>query len=412
MTNDFEETVFLKKEVIDKALKNIYTKNFDITKDIEPELYKATLDLFNKTIDNSFGKVEFGKPNYDFVQELKYNNAVFAAFKTHRQQNDIAQLLTDDNGKLKNFTEFKKDVSPIIGQYNENWLKTEYNTAVIRARQTANFKKFEQDADIFPNLKWLPSTSIEKRKEHVPFYNTVRPINDEFWKLHFPGNVWNCKCRITNTDETVTELDYPKQGGDKGLKTNPVFTRSIFDFKTHPYAQNGYLPANTLLKVVTDYVDKTTYKPIVLKEYKNGGKVIISNLLNKQASDYKDLTIIADYFAKKEAKIVEILPKLHFKDDNYKLLFNGAYKNKCPDLKINNEFYEYESSQKPVNKTKLKNMIGRGLKQSDKILIEIDDNVNTSFIKKLINNRIREKQKVSEVWIYKNKKLDLIYKTQ
>ena len=33
----------------------------------------------------------------------------------------------------------KKEAEAIIGKYNQNWLKTEYNTAVISSRNAANF---------------------------------------------------------------------------------------------------------------------------------------------------------------------------------------------------------------------------------------------------------------------------------
>jgi len=90
---------------------------------------------------------------------------------------------------------------------------------------------------------------------------------------------------------------------------------------------------------------------ILIKEYENGGKYYENKLLDKTANDYYDLSIIANEFARL-GNVVEILPRLHFKDILYKQIFDGAYANKCPDLKINSKFYEYKSYNGEWNKKK------------------------------------------------------------
>lgn len=58
--------------------------------DIQRELYRQTLRLLNEAVDRGFTlSIE---ENREFVEELKHNNAVFAAFKTHREQNDLAAI--------------------------------------------------------------------------------------------------------------------------------------------------------------------------------------------------------------------------------------------------------------------------------------------------------------------------------
>jgi hypothetical protein len=207
----------------------------------------------NLAIDKGFAGIRFNRPNEVFKYQLKYSNAVFSAFKTHRQQNDLAQKLTDADGNLVPFNVFKNEAAAIIGKYNHDWLKTEYNTAVIRARQAANFKKFEEDSDLFPNLKWLPSTSIDKREGHIPFYNLVKPITDPFWGQHYPGNLWNCKCGITNTDEPANEKT-PKANykPSDGIDENPAVTGELFS-KSNAYRTKGYLKPSKLDKVAGVY---------------------------------------------------------------------------------------------------------------------------------------------------------------
>ena len=127
------ETLFsFDEEVLKKALKNIYSKDFHPMTDIEENLFEATWKTMNKATDKGFGTRKTDDPDYDFYREIRMNNAVFAAFKVHRAQNDMAALLLDKNGSLKPFEQWVKEAMPIADHQMIHWLRTEYDTAVIR----------------------------------------------------------------------------------------------------------------------------------------------------------------------------------------------------------------------------------------------------------------------------------------
>ena len=156
----------------------------------------------------------------------------------------MAAQLLDSEGKLKPFEQWSKEVQPIATHQMEHWLKTEYDTAVIRAHQAADWRQFEREKDILLNLKWLPSTSIHPGADHKIFWGTVLPVDHPFWKSHRPGDRWNCKCPLTSTDEPCTPMDGIPEGGDDdkpadGLKGNPGQTGELFD-KSHPYVEHAY----------------------------------------------------------------------------------------------------------------------------------------------------------------------------
>jgi hypothetical protein len=198
-------------------------------------LWKITAQTLDKAITTGFGKVEYGQPNYELTGQLRGNASVFAAFKAHKQQNELAALLTDpETGKLKSFAQFKKDAQPVIGKYNRDWLKTEYSTAVSRARAAEQFARARQTQDLYPNLRWTPSRSANPREAHRPFYNKVWSIDDPFWASNYPGSLWNCKCGIERTDDPVTDdpavptvppvpgLDENPAGGELFTRTSPM----------------------------------------------------------------------------------------------------------------------------------------------------------------------------------------------
>lgn len=229
-------------EVIAKALVGIYKGEVDIDKGVEQNLYKETLRILNKATAKGIADAIDGgapAPKKDFLWQLRHSNEVFSAFKTHTQQNHLADLLTDSKGKLKPFGQFAKDSEAVIGKYNRQWLRTEYDTAVIRAHQAANWQKFEEEKDVLPNLEWIPSTSPNPSEDHMVFWGTILPVDDGFWDAHRPGDRWNCKCDLRSTDKAAThapDADIISKHDEpaKGLDNNPGKDGKIFN-QSHPY---------------------------------------------------------------------------------------------------------------------------------------------------------------------------------
>lgn len=154
-------------------------------------------------------------------------------------QNDIARQLLDGIGQLKSYEQFLRDVAPLTGKYCDQWLNTEYNTAVIRAHRAADWKHFETEKDVYPNLRWMPTTSAEPDPVHMKFWSSrlTLPVDDPFWDHHHPGERWGCKCTCEQTDEPVNDLgvhdDIPDTAS-KGLHGNPGQTGQLFS-EDHPY---------------------------------------------------------------------------------------------------------------------------------------------------------------------------------
>ena len=258
-----EEKFFSDKE-IEEILSRIYSGELNPTEDIEETLFEITLNKLNEAVDLSFSLIY--EANKDFINELKYNNEVFAAFKTHKQQNDLAALLVDEDGELRSFVKFREATKPIINRYNVDWLQTEYITAVKSARTAERFRRFERDKDLYPNVRWVPSVAVEPRVSHMAYYNQIRSLSDRWWLTHYPGCVWRCQCDIENTNLAIThkgnriataeekrksiQSEVKEQQAAPGLEYNPAFTGSIFS-KNHPYIKDAYPGAR---KAVANFI--------------------------------------------------------------------------------------------------------------------------------------------------------------
>ena len=150
----------------------------------------------------------------------------------------MARLLTDDQGNLRSFREWRELVTPIAAHQVGPWLQTEYSTAVLRAQQAVEWQQFEAEADVLPNLRWVPSTAVHPGADHQVFWNTILPIHHPFWDQHRPGDRWNCHCSLEATDEHPTApprgFELRGNGPQPGLNENPAKTGRLFA-QSHPY---------------------------------------------------------------------------------------------------------------------------------------------------------------------------------
>ncbi len=265
-----EESFGFTPEVMLSALRRIYGGELDPLRDIDPVLLGIFTECFNKAAQEGFSLATAADMDKDFVQAIRHSDEVFSAFKVHRMQKDIASFLLDADGNLKPFSEFAKDAMPVASHQCGAWLETEYDTAVLRAHQAADWMQFEREKDVLPNLKWMPSTSLHPGADHLVFWNTVRPIDDAFWNDHRPGDRWNCKCYLSSTDEPATSVPTVPDKLSKasrpqpGLDDNPAKTKAVFS-QNHPYMPQScskcpFRSKNIIKNVFRNILKKNCYQ--------------------------------------------------------------------------------------------------------------------------------------------------------
>ena len=133
------------------------------------------------------------------------------------------------------------------------------------------------------------------------------------------------------------------------------------------------------------------------------GEVWLSKELDFSKEETKDLLTIATCFAR--IGCVVLIPNpVHFRSESYQTIFGRLmgtrYERKCPDLLIDDAFYEYESYSRPWNKRKLSNMLSHGLRQSDRVIIDGRGGVPIRQILRSIRLRQNINSYITEIWVY------------
>lgn len=354
--------------MLEGFLRKIYD-GFDTSKEIEPSAWREVLRIINSGAVQGFTESNY-PPTHDesFLRSIRHSNEVFSAFKVHTMATKMADRLIGEDGKLRSYEEWRKAVAPIASHHVGSWLRTEYDTAVIRAHQAADWREFEHNKDIFPNLEWMPTTSPSPEAGHAAFWGkpVILPVDDPFWQEHRPGDRWNCKCSLEPTDTTVQRLDdeelaeaaKPEHRAQRGLEGDPARKGLITD--KHPYypescakcpfyASKGvkgwvrrHFSNRTKDCHSCPYVDKAVIKAKLEEQYPtdkwehsyidaSGGYVVTeheriaeSQVSKQELGVYRKEQDMARDLAKQGHKIVHLAEHNRPVGDRYDTLFDGV----------------------------------------------------------------------------------------
>ena len=440
-------------QVVALFLTNIYKQRFNIDSDIEAEMFRATRRIMADAMATGIADaVDNGTPmpSETFLNNLRHSAEVFSAFRVHKMQTDVASQMVDANGKLKTFAQFRKDVEPYVSHRNRAWLRTEYDTAVIRAHQATDWQQFESEKDVFPNLEWIPSTSPHPGADHQVFWGTVRPVNDSFWSEHRPGDRWNCKCELrqTEADATIPPMPTDADNPQPGLENNPGRDGELFSQK-HPYYPSGCMSCpfagghlaalmhglahkqdchqcekvnKVITKIIGEVKSLRDVAPPHVATYmtsKHSKRVFISPLYGQ--TERTENERLAAFVAKKMQQKVYILPLLDpdsktFAPLREKLLPPGVPDRKNPDFYIGGLLFDGKSMlrvKQTTNKKKhhndILNRIKDAKKQADNMILEIPTFITRRVISETIKGYLSQSNK-SRIIIVKHGEKCYVYK--
>ncbi|MDR1371833.1 MAG: hypothetical protein LBJ17_01710 [Dysgonamonadaceae bacterium] len=314
---------------------------------IHPDLFR----IWSENLCRGISGVMAGEEHAGLREQLKANVTRFAAYKAHEATRDVERARADMDGVERSGKDYRTFARKTLNAYTR-YQAAEYNAVIARARSAKQYLDMTGDGirtELYPNLKWLPSRSAHPRDEHVKFYGLTLPKNHPFWNSNQPGNLWNCKCDWTETDEPVTEGPLPEVPPAKGMEGNPAVTGEIFTDKA-TYLQRQ--PAEPVITGVEnsgwlfrnpkewrmDYFTDNEGVLITSRDRIESGK-LNDHEREKFAKEWSMCRVLAH-----NAQKIEFLAE---REGEYDILFNG----KPADLKktgSHNNIVEYAS--KAINR--------------------------------------------------------------
>ena len=175
-------------------------------------LFTDTFEQLQKALFRGFGANldDFAEGTREFIllTKLKDNLNRFSAAKTFQNVRDTVVFRLDE-GQLRPFNEFRTDAKKIYDQYNENWLKTEFETVVANAQAADQWIDAQRDKKTLPLLKYQTAGDERVRPLHASWDGIVKPVDDTFWDTRYPPNGFNCRCQaiqLEEGEEPITSL--------------------------------------------------------------------------------------------------------------------------------------------------------------------------------------------------------------
>ena len=382
------------------------------------------------TLDNAFKTV----PMSDAMRRrLQRSDYIFSGIKTFHEINEAFPSLLNTDGTRKPFTQFLEEVKHIDKTYNQHYLAAEFNFAQASAAMAAKWEQYAQDGERYL-LQYRTAGDDRVRPEHASLEGVTLPITDTFWEEFYPPNGWNCRCTVTQvlkSQATPTPHEQAIALGEDALKLdkhrffrhNSGITGKTFpDYNPYTIQRcrdcdiaKGKLklgkPSNEVCEACQMVHKCSLNQEETIKHGK--GEIHINSMVNRKDQDFHELLNTAKSFSE-EGAIVKLTPKMSRPPKFnyqcvYKDLIGTKFEGKCPDLNINGKWFEYEGFTSSNPKNAFRNMLNHGLKQSNRLIIKKPE-LSESYMRRLIQNRIREGQDINEIWTFDGQKVTLLYK--
>ncbi|GAB2824548.1 hypothetical protein GCM10027276_29210 [Comamonas piscis] len=106
------------------------------------------------------------------------------------------------------------------GKYPRNATPKEKNTLADALRAMSNdgyvltpeayatglWERVERSKAVMPYVRYITRGDDRVRPAHLAWDNLTLPVDDDFWKTHWPPNGWRCRCRVMS----MTKADYKR----------------------------------------------------------------------------------------------------------------------------------------------------------------------------------------------------------
>jgi hypothetical protein len=353
--------------------------------------------------DTSYENHDPESDHFRLIRDFEENVFIFSGFKTYQQLREASLLLFDEKKQIRPFTEFFKDVLNINQNYNVNYLRAEYDNAVVSAQMATKWESFEDDAI----LKFRATIDDHTTVICHSLNGLTKPKSWPGWKKYWLPLHWGERSNIIETTDEPDDIAESDLDNPPAIFSGNVALDGVIFPDTHPYfdvcSGKTRVVKNGLCQILKNKIKSTSKKiyrkyiyslPIEKQFIFISKNIQLHRLRPVNKSDYQDVLNCAKYHADKGKK-VKILPDLHVSETKLrKILMPNAKGNTNADLLVENTIYEVESTAKYKNIT---NAIKRGFAQSNHLDIVFISDTEVLEYEEAANNIFNVKKKYKDL---------------
>lgn len=349
--------------------------------------------------------VDFTTPDAEMLIRLTRDTWQFSAAKNYQQLRDLTLALKDENGKLREWDDFKEAADKTGVKYNETWMRTEYGQAIAASQNAARWTEFEREKDIIPNLQYQTVGDEHVRESHRLLDGVIRPLNDTFWNTHYPPNGWGCRCEVIQSldgyGEVTPDKDMPDVPVPEMFGTNLAKTGLIYP-KNHPYYDG--IPRAELRKAIACLPPKNTYQSVAIE----GHEIDVHPLHGEKelSKNIESCRVLLKHDEKAKLKLLPIINEneMDIKEKFYPEEYIKKFGKKNADCLYNKRVVEFEEPTGEGNS--IINSIKGGKKQADFVILRLPDNINWAETERKIHRQLGNyRGKEFEVWAINSEEL-------
>jgi hypothetical protein len=210
--------------------------------DLPEELYLRIAEALRTGLYKGFGGTlaDFEGKDLELLTELRENIYMFSAAKTYQEVKEIGSLMFDENGERVSVSDFNKAGRAAFDTWNNDYGRTEYNTAEASATMAVKWNEIEANKDLLPTLQY--STIGDACEICAPLDGMTAPVESSVWSNVYPPNHFNCRCVVEQIEDVVGKdsgkdiAAGPLGKMDDDFKMNSGKDKYIFK-DDHPYFQ-------------------------------------------------------------------------------------------------------------------------------------------------------------------------------
>lgn len=187
----------------EKLLKALWDNKDTLALEAQTTVEEAT-ELVNG-LKKGFGVTTgWNTPDTLAYQMMEYNLFEFSADKTEARLAAMTDLLLDkEKNQIRLFDDFKKLAQKkVLDDFNDNWLRTEYNLSVAVGQTSAQYIRAIEGKDRFSWVEYKTIGDRNVRASHKKLDGIYFNLNDkEAMKLWAP-NGYGCRCEMVRSNRS------------------------------------------------------------------------------------------------------------------------------------------------------------------------------------------------------------------